>query len=141
MVADTSHSIEALVRGATNDILSGLKPEVWKGAAWSTEQCRAALRAIASSPHAAVPVDQLEEQLSRGVLLFGFKLWGGNGAAALESMNEHNLLLRRSFQKDARDIDPAAFGPRRKDVYTLASAAHLLAARAELNEFDKSRDP
>ena len=111
---------EALVRRATKDILSGLKPEVWKGAAWSTEQCRTALLAIASSPHAAVPVDQLEEQL------------GAGSVVALESMNEQNLLLRRSFQNDARDIDPAAFGPRRKDVYTLASAAHLLAARAEL---------
>ena len=93
---------------------------MWKGAAWSAEQCRTALRAIASSPHAAVPVDHLVEQLGVGSVV------------ALKSMNEQNLLLRRSFQKDARDIDPAAFGPRRKDVYTLASAAHVLAARAEL---------
>jgi hypothetical protein len=117
------------VRRATKDISCGLKPEAWKGAAWSTEQCRTALRAIASSPHAAVPVGQLEEQL------------GAGSVAALESMNEQNLLLRRSFQKDARDIDQAAFGPRRKDVYVLPSAAHLLAARAELDELDKIREP
>jgi hypothetical protein len=109
------------VRRATKDILSGLKPEVWKGAAWSTEQCRTALRAIASSPHAAVPVGQLEEQL------------GAGSVAALESMNEQNLLLRRSYQKDARDIDPAAFGSLGyEDVYMLPSAAHLLAARRRL---------
>ena len=58
---------------------------------------------------------------------------------ALESMNEQNLLLRRAFGEDARDVDPAAFGPRRRDVYMLPSAAHLLAARAELAELDKRR--
>ena len=92
-----------------------------KGAAWSTDQCRAALRAIAISPHAAVLVSKLKEQL------------GAGGVAALESMNEQNLLLRRSFQKDARDIDPAAFGLLRdEDVYMLPSAAHWVAARRRL---------
>jgi hypothetical protein len=104
-------------------------PEAWAGAAWSTEQCRKALRAIVSSPHAAVPVSLLVEQLGEG------------GVAALESMHEQNLLLRRSFSEDARDIDPAAFGPRRKEVYMLASAAHLLAARAELAELDMLHEP
>ena len=121
VIADTFTACDTLVRRATKDILSGLEPEVWKGAAWSTEQCRAALRAIASSPHAAVPVGQLKEQL------------GAGSVAALESMNEQNLLLRRSFQKDARDIDPAAFGSLGdEDVYMLPSAAHLLAARRRL---------
>ena len=109
------------MRRAIKDISRGLKPVAWKGAAWSTEQCRAALGAIASSPHAAVPVIQLEEQL------------GAGSVAALESMNEQNLLLRRSFDEDARDIDPAAFGPLcDEDVYMLPSAAHLLAARRRL---------
>ena len=119
------------MREASTDITRGLTPKLWDGAAWSAEQCRASLRAIASSPHAAVPVSALVARLGgEGISLFGLKLWGGNGLKALDSMNEHNLLLRRGFQKDARDIDPAAFGPRREDVYTLASAAHVLAARA-----------
>ena len=112
------------MRRATKDISRGLKPQVWEGAAWSTEQFCHVLRAIASSPHAALPVSQLEEQL------------GAGSVAALESMNEQNLLLRRSFDEDAQDIDPAVFSPRRKDVYTLPSAAHLLAARAELEDLE-----
>jgi hypothetical protein len=32
----------------------------------------------------------------------------------------------------ARDIDAAAFGPDLEDVYTLPSAAHVLAARRKL---------
>jgi hypothetical protein len=115
------------VRRATKDISRGLKPQVWEGAAWSTEQFCHVLRAIASSPHAALPVSQLEEQL------------GAGSVAALESMNEQNLLLRRSFDGDARDIDPAAFGPGGNDVYMLPSAAHVLAARAVLDERDKGR--
>ena len=117
------------MRGAETDILRGLEPEEWKGAAWSTEQCRTALRAIVSSPHAAVPVSQLKEQLGAGCV------------AALKSMNEQNLLLRRAFHEDARDIDPAAFGPWRRDVYVLPSAAHVVAARAVLEDLDKLRKP
>lgn len=97
-------------------------PEAWQGATWTTEQCRTVLAAITSSPHGAVPVIQLVEQLG--------------GVKALESMNEQNLILRRSFEDDARDVDPAAFGPRGKEVYTLLSAAHLLAARAELEDLE-----
>jgi hypothetical protein len=97
---------------------------------------------IVSSPHAAVPVSSLVARLGgEGPSLFGFKLWGGNGLKALESMNEQNLLLRRSFDEDAQDIDPAVFSPRRKDVYMLPSAAHVLAARDELDDLEKLRKP
>jgi hypothetical protein len=48
-------------------------------------------------------------------------------------MNAKNLLLRRAYDPLARDIDAAAFGPKLKDVYTLPSAAHVLAARIELD--------
>jgi hypothetical protein len=96
-----------------------MTPKAWEGAAWSAEQCRTVLHAIVNSPHAAVPVSQLQKQLG--------------GVEALKSMNEQNLLLRRSFHEDARDMDPVAFGPRRKEVYMLPSAAHLLAARAKLD--------
>ena len=122
---------EALVRRATKDISRGLKPEVWDGATWSTEQFCSVLRAITSSPHAALPVSQLEEEL------------GAGSFAALKSMNEQKLLLRRGFQSDARDIDPAAFCPRRKDLYMLPSAAHVWAARAELEDLElrKLRKP
>ena len=74
-----------------------------------------------SSSHAAVPVVELV-----GVL-------GAGGAAKLESMNAKNLLLRRAYDPLARDIDAAAFGPKPKDVYTLPSAAHVLAACTELD--------
>ena len=117
------------MRHAATDISHGLTPEVWRGAAWSTEQFCSTLRAITSSPHAAVPVSQLKEQL------------GAGSVAALDSMDEKNLLLRRTFESDARDLDPAAFGPLREDVYTLQSAAHVLAARAELAYLDELREP
>jgi hypothetical protein len=47
-------------------------------------------------------------------------------------MNAKNLLLRRAFDPLARDIDAAAFGPDLEVVYTLPSAAHVLAARRKL---------
>ena len=112
----------AVVQGAMADISKGLRPEIWKGAAWSAEDLRAVLRAIASSPHAAVPVEQLETVL------------GAGGAAKLASMNQKDLLVLRAFDPLARDIDAAAFGPGLDgDVYTLPSAAHVVAARHELD--------
>jgi hypothetical protein len=42
---------DTLVRRASKDISRALTPAVWKGAAWSTKQCRKALHKIASSPH------------------------------------------------------------------------------------------
>jgi hypothetical protein len=107
----------AVVQSATTDISNGLRLVSWKDAAWSAEDFRAVLRSIASSPHVAVPVEQLEAVLGEG------------GAAKLESMNAKNLLLRRAYDPLARDIDAAAFGPDLEDVYTLPSAAHVLAAR------------
>jgi hypothetical protein len=92
------------VRDAGADISRALTPEVWDGEAWSATQCRTALRAIVNSPHAAVRVSQLAKEL------------GAGGVAALESMNEQNLILRRSFEDDARDVDPAAFGPPPPDM-------------------------
>jgi hypothetical protein len=47
---------------------------------------------------------------------FGRQSWGRRrGAAKLESMNA-NLLLRRTYDPLARDIDAAAFGPDFADV-------------------------
>ncbi len=114
------------------DISKGLLPETWDGAAWSTEDFRTVLQAIVSSPHAAVPVAELVAVLGSRFTLFGKRLWGRGGAAKLESMNEKNLLLRRAYDPLARDIDAAAFGPDLEDVYTLPSAAHVLAARRKL---------
>ncbi len=102
-------------------INNGLRLTTWKDAAWSAEDFRTMLRAIVASPHAAVPVGELETALGVG------------GAAKLESMNAKNLLLRRAYDPLARDIDAAAFGPDLEDVYTLPSAAHVLAARIELD--------
>jgi hypothetical protein len=102
------------------DISNGLRLTSWKDAAWSTEDFRTVLRSIVSSPHAAVPVQQMDAEL------------GDDGAAKLESMNAKNLLLRRAYDPLARDIDAAAFGPDLEDVYTLPSAAHVLAARRKL---------
>ena len=114
---------DAIVRTATTRISSGLIPETWEGAAWSTEDCRTVLQKIVSSPHAAVPVVELVAEL------------GGGGAAKLKSMNAMNLLLRRAYDPLARDIDDAAFGADFEDVYTLPSAAHVLAARRKLRSF------
>ena len=102
------------------DVTNGLLPETFEGAAWCTEDFRAVLRSFVSSPHAAVPVVELATVL------------GAGGGVKLQSMNKLNLLLRRAHDPLARDIDAAAFGPIRKDVYTLPSAAHVLAARMEL---------
>jgi hypothetical protein len=111
----------AIVQTAMTDISHGLFPEVsWKDAAWSAEDFRTVLRSIVSSPHAAVLVLQMYAELGEG------------GAAKLESMNAKNLLLRRAYDPLARDIDLAAFGPDLEDVYTLPSAAHVLAARRKL---------
>ena len=115
-------------RVRTDDCLS------WTDAARSTEDFRAVLQTIVSSPHAAVPVVELEVTLSSKFPFFGRRSWGRHrGAAKLESMNAKNLLLRRAYDPLARDIDAAAFGPKLKDVYTLPSAAHVLAARIELD--------
>ena len=111
---------DAVVQTAMTDISKGLRVVEFKDAAWCTEDFRAVLRSIVSSPHAAVPVEQLDALL------------GAGGAAKLESMNQKNLLLRRAYDPLARDIDAAAFGPDFFDVYTLSSAAHLLAARRKL---------
>jgi hypothetical protein len=102
------------------DISKGLLPETFEGAAWCTEDFRALLRSIVSSPHAAVPVVELVTVLGTG------------GAATLQSMNQKNLLLRRAYDPLARDIDASAFGPELENVYTLPSAAHVLAARRKL---------
>jgi len=48
-------------------------------------------------------------------------------------MTQKDLLLRRAYDPLARDIDASAFGPDREDVYTLPSAAHVLAARRKLS--------
>ena len=50
-------------------------------------------------------------------------------------MNAMNLLLRRAYDPLVRDIDAAAFGAEFEDVYTLPSAAHVLAARRKLRSF------
>ena len=105
------------------DLSNGLRPEtIWMGAAWSAVDLRAVLRTIVSSPHAAVPVADLVAML------------GAGGSAKLASMNRKDLLVLRAFDPLARDIDAAAFGPGPDDdVYTLPSAAHVLAARIELD--------
>jgi hypothetical protein len=78
------------------------------------------LHAIATSPHAAVQSEQLAALLGEGA------------SAALKSMHKMNLLLRRSYDPLVRDIDAVAFGPDLEDVYTLPSAAHIIAARRKL---------
>jgi hypothetical protein len=103
------------------DITKGLCPETFQGATWSAEDFRTVLRIIVSSQHGAVPVAQLAALLGEG------------GAAKLVAMNKLNLLLRRSYDDLARDIDAAAFMPKWKDVYTLPTAAHLVASRLELD--------
>jgi hypothetical protein len=128
----------SIVQTAMTRITKGLSPSTWEGAAWTTDDCRTVLHMIASSPHAAVPAAQLEAHL--GFSLFG---WGGaqkleaalglDGSKKLQSMNKMNLLLRRSYDPLARDIDAAAFGPDLEDVYTLPSAAHVIAAKRKLN--------
>ena len=112
----------SIVQTATTDITKGLSPSTWEGAAWTTDDCRTVLRAIATSPHAAAQVEQLAALLGEGT----------NGVAVLQSMNKMNLLLRRSYDPLARDIDAAAFGPDLEDVYMLPSAAHVIAARRKL---------
>jgi hypothetical protein len=129
-----STGCNAIVQTAMTDITKGLLPETWNGAAWSTEDFHTVLRSIVSSPHAAVPVVELEAALSSKFPFFGRRSWVRRGGAAkLESMNAKNLLLRRAYDPLARDIAAAAFGPKLKDVYTLPSAAHVLAARIELD--------
>ena len=128
-----STGCNAIVQTAMTDISKGLVPETWNGAAWSAEDFRTVLRSIVSSPHAAVPVVELEVALSSKFPFFGRRSWERRGGAAkLEAMNAKNLLLRRAYDPLARDIDAAAFGPELKDVYTLPSAAHVLAARRKL---------
>ena len=118
---DWEQSCQSLVREAAVDISRALSPSTWEGAAWTADDCRTVLHMIASSPHAAVSVAQLGAAL------------GEDGSNKLQSMNKLNLLLRRSYDPLARDIDAAAFGPKKQDVYTLPSAAHVCAARVELD--------
>jgi hypothetical protein len=111
----------SIVQAAMTRITKGLSPSIWEGAAWTTDDCRTVLQMIASSPHAAVPAAQLEAVL------------GEDGIVKLQCMNKMNFLVRRSYDPLARDIDAAAFGPKKRDVYTLPSAAHVCAARLELD--------
>ena len=129
-VGDWEHSLQSLVRDAWLDISRGLSPSTWEGAAWGAGDCRTVLTMIAKSRHATVSVSQLEAALCLSV--FGWRVLSLGGSNKLQCMNKMKLLLRRSYDPLARDIDPAAFGPRPKDVYTLPSAAHLCAARLEL---------
>ena len=69
---------DAVVQAAMTDISKGLRMVAFKDAAWCTEDFRAVLRSIVSSPHAAVPVEQLDALL------------GAGGDAKLESMNAKN---------------------------------------------------
>jgi hypothetical protein len=128
---DWEQSCQSLVREAAIDISRAIRPSTWEGAAWTADDCRTVLHMIASSPHAAVPAAQLEAHL--GFSLFGLRLFGWGAAQKLQSMNKMNLLLRRSYDPLARDIDAAAFGHKKEDVYTLPSAAHVCAARVELD--------
>ena len=121
----------SIVQTAMTRITKGLSPSTWDGAAWTADDCRTVLHMIASSPHAAVPAAQLEAHL--GFSLFGLRLFGWGGAQKLQSMNKLNLLLRRSYDPLARDIDAAAFGPELEDVYTLSSASHMIAAKRKLH--------
>ena len=116
----------SIVQTAMTRITKGLSPSTWEGAAWTTDDCRTVLHMIASSPHAAVPAAQLEAALG----LDGSKL---DGSKKLQSMNKLNLLLRRSYDPLARDLDAAAFGPKKEDVFTLPSADHVRAARVALD--------
>jgi len=118
---DWEQSCQSLVREAAVDISRALSPSTWDGAAWTADDCRTVLHMIASSPHAAVSVAQLVAAL------------GEDGSNKLQSMNKLNLLLRRSYDPLARDIDAAAFGPELEDVYTLSSASHMIAAKRKLN--------
>jgi hypothetical protein len=111
----------SIVQTAATDIAKGLSPSNWEGAAWTSDDSRTVLRAISTSPHTAVQAEQLAALLGEGA------------SAALQSMNKLNLLLRRSYDPLARDIDAAAFGPKKQAVYTLPSAAHVCAARVELD--------
>ena len=124
-----------VVKTAMQDISKGLRPETeFKGAAWRPKDFRWVLRAILTSRHAAVPISELEDLLSYGFVLAGKRFFGRPGAAEnLKSMNEHNLLVRRTYDITARDIDASAFGRNQEDVYTLPSAAHVCAARLELD--------
>ena len=57
---------DAVVQAAMTDISKGLRMVAFKDAAWCTEDFRAVLRSIVSSPHAAVPVEQLDALLGAG---------------------------------------------------------------------------
>ena len=117
----------AIVQATMTRITKSLSPSTWEGAAWTADDCRTVLRAIATSPHAAVQVVQLAALLGEGT----------HGVAVLQSMNKMNMLRRRSYDPLARDIDAAAFGPAHlEDVYTLPSAAHVIAARRTLKLVD-----
>ena len=118
---DWEQSCQSLVREAAGDISRALRPRTWEGAAWTADDCRAVLQMIASSPSAAVSYVQLEPRLL------------GDAASKLQCMNKMDFLVRRSYEPLARDIDTAAFGPKKQDVYTLPSAAHVCAARLELD--------
>ena len=102
------------------DITNGLRPAALKDAEWNAEDFSIVIRSIVDSPHAAVPVQQLDATL------------GDGGTVKLKSMNKLNLLLLRAYDPLARDMDAAAFEPDLEDVYTLPSVAHVLAARRKL---------
>ena len=105
---------------AATDCARGLRPALHPGAQWLSQDYHAVLLAIAASPHAAVRVSALAAALD------------GAGDAKLDSLLEHNHLVRRSYDARASDVPAAAFeveGGGREEVLTLPSAAHVLAAR------------
>ncbi len=93
---------------------------------WTPDQWKLVLEKITTAPHHAVLRDELVKVLGNGDEQRGDEIF--------LSLAKYNLLALRPYSTLARDLPPEVFGDRKEEVVTLASAAHLFAAKKELLE-------
>lgn len=111
-----SAACDALVYTARAVIHHGLQ-ERGNERGWKPEQYEAVLKALAKAPHGALCCRKLEADAATG------------GVVVLEALQRCNLLICRAWHPTLRDVPLEVFGSPPEAVYTLPSAAHLVAAQ------------
>ncbi|KAK9820217.1 hypothetical protein WJX72_007582 [[Myrmecia] bisecta] len=106
---------------ALTDIITTVRPSVERGlkpspdAGWTAQHYATAVKEIIDAPWHAVPASALEDKFGSGYA----------GRQVLQAMMRENLVAYRPYSTWASDIDMDAFGPKRVEVVTAPTPAHL----------------
>lgn len=103
---------DALVATASSEIVTGLRPELLTGAAWSPDDYRTILCAIATSPYAAVAIPILEKELGK---LGPLDTTACGPTVRLNSLLEQNCLVPFVRPGGARHSQGCARGGRKAE--------------------------